>query len=119
MISDASRVKNLQRNIILSESEEQVAPVKDVTLHEVALSERDYSYNDDGVGILPVQETIHEVRQGVSETVKISVLDTQDEDQELSEIKLSQNDSSLVEILRNFLNDENSVNVVNLLAQLL
>ena len=95
----------------MSESEEQVALVKDVTLHEVALSERDYSYNDDGVGILPVQETIHEVRQGVSETVKISVLDTQDEDQELSEIKLSQNDSSLVEILRNLLNDENSVNV--------
>ena len=39
-------------------------------------------------------------------------MDTQDQDQELSEIKLSQNDSSLVEILRNFLNNENSVNVV-------
>ena len=37
---------------------------------------------------------------------------TQDQDQELSEIKLSQNDSSLVEILRKMLNDENSVNVV-------
>ena len=56
--------------------------------------------------------TVREVRQDVSETVKISVLDTQDQGQELSEIKLSQNDSSLVEILRNFLNDENSVNVV-------
>ena len=39
-------------------------------------------------------------------------MDTQDQDQELSEIKLSQNDSSLVEILRTFLNDENSVNNV-------
>ena len=52
------------------------------------------------------------VRQGVSVTIAISALDTQDQDQELSEIKLSQNDSSLVEILRNLLHDENSVNVV-------
>ena len=38
----------------------------------------DYSYKDDGVGVLLVQETIRDVRvrQGVSETVKISVLDT-------------------------------------------
>ena len=34
------------------------------------------------------------VRQGVSVTIAISALDTQDQDQELSEIKLSQNDSS-------------------------
>ena len=46
----------------------------------------DYSYNDDGVGVLPVQETIREVKQGDSETVKIGVLDTQYQDQELSEI---------------------------------
>ena len=52
------------------------------------------------------------VRQGVSVTIAISALDTQDQDQELSEIKLSQNDSSLVEILRSLLHDENSVNVV-------
>ena len=52
------------------------------------------------------------VRQGVSVAIAISALDTQDQDQELSEIKLSQNDSSLVEILRNLLHDENSVNVV-------
>ena len=38
----------------------------------------DYSYKDDGVGVLLVQETIRDVRvrQGVSKTVKISVLDT-------------------------------------------
>ena len=97
----------------MSESEEQVSLLKD----EAALSEKredrvDHSYNDDGVGFLPVQETICEVRQGVSETVKISVLDTQDQDQELSETKLSRNDSSLVGILRNRLNDENSINVL-------
>ena len=117
VISDASRVKNLQRSAILSESEEQVSFVKDVTKHEAALSEEredcvDYLYNDDEVVVLPAQETIHEVRQGVTEIVKISVHDTQDQDQELSEIKLSQNGSSLVEMLRNLLNDENSVNVV-------
>ena len=55
-------------------------------------------------GVLPEQDTICEVRQ--------SVLDKQDQDQELKEIKLSRNDSSLVEILRNRLNHENSVNVV-------
>ena len=52
------------------------------------------------------------VRQGVSVTIAISVLHTQDQDQELSEIKLSQNDCSLVEILRNLLHDKNSVSVV-------
>ena len=117
MISDVRAVKNLQQNIILSESEEQFSLDKDVTKDEAALSEKredhvNHSYNDDGVGVLAVQETIREVRQDVSETVKISVLDTQDQDQELSEIKLSQNDSSLVEILRNLLNDENCINVV-------
>ena len=116
VISDASTVKNLQRNIILSESEGQVSPVKDVTKHKATLSEKredcvDYSYNDDGVGVLPVKETFGEVRQGVSETVDISALDRQDQDQVLSEIALSQNDSSLVKILRNLLNDENSINV--------
>ena len=115
MISDANTVKNLQRNVILSESKEQVSPVKNVTKHEATLSEkredRVNSCNDDGVGELPVQETIREIRKG-SETVKINILDTQDQDQELSELKLSQNDSSLVEILRNLLNDENSVHVV-------
>ena len=49
MISDASTVKYLQRNIILSESEGQVSPVKDVTKHKATLSEKredcvDYSY---------------------------------------------------------------------------
>ena len=72
----------------------------------------DYSYNDDGVGVLPVQETMREVKQGVIETAKISVSDKQDQDQELSKIKLSLNGSSLVEILRNHLNDKNSVNKV-------
>ena len=72
----------------------------------------DYSYNDDGVGVLPVQETMREVKQGVIETTKISVPDKQDQDQELSKIKLSLNGSSLVEILRNLLNDKNSVNKV-------
>ena len=94
----------------MSESEEQVSLDKDVFKDEAALSEKredrvDHSYNDDGVGFLPVQETIREVRQGVNETVKISVLVTQDQDQEPSEIKLSQNDSSLVEILRSLLNN--------------
>ena len=117
VISDASRVKNLQRNTILSEREEQVSLVKDVNKHEAALTEKredrvNYLYNDDGAGLLPTQETVPEVRQGVSETVKISILDTEDQDQVLSEIKLSQNDSSLVEILRNVLNYKNSVNVV-------
>ena len=107
----------MQRNIILSEIEQQVSHVKDVSKHEATLSGKredrvDYSYNDDGAGVLPVQETVREVRQVVSETVKISVLYTKDQDQELSEIKLSQNDSRLVEILRNLLNDENSVNIV-------
>ena len=115
-VSDASKVKNLQQNSILSESEEQISLVKDFTKDEAALSEKRedravHSYNDDGNGVLPVQETILGVRQGLSETAKISVQDTEDQDQELSEIKLSQNDSSLVEILRNLLNDENSVNV--------
>ena len=72
----------------------------------------DYSYNDDGVGVLPVQETMREVKQGVIETAKISVSDKQDQDQELRKIKLSLNGSSLVEILRNHLNDKNSVNKV-------
>ena len=117
MISDASTVKFLKQNVILNESEEQVSLVKDVFKGEAALREKredrvDHSYNHDGVGFLPIQETIREVIQGVNDTVKISVLDTQDQDQELSEIKLSQNDSSLVEILRNLLNDENCVNVV-------
>ena len=58
-----------------------------------------------------MQETIREVRKG-SEAVKISILDTQDQDQELREIKFSQTDSCLVEILRNLLNNENSVKVV-------
>ena len=107
----------MERNIILSEIEEQVSHVKDVSKHEATLSEKredrvDYSYNDDGAGVLQLQETVREVRQVVSETVKISVLDTKDQDQELGEIKLSQNDSSLVEILRNLLNEENSVNIV-------
>ena len=66
-----------------------------------------YSYSNDGVEVLPVQDKIREVRQGDSETVKISVLDTQDQDQKLREINLSPNDSSLVEILKNLLNDEN------------
>ena len=53
-MSDASTVKNLQRNIILSESEEQVSHVEDISKHEATLSEKredqvDYSYNDDGV----------------------------------------------------------------------
>ena len=117
VISDASTVKNLQRNIILSESEEQVSHVEDISKHEATLSEKredqvDYSYNDDGAWVLPVEETIREVREGFSETVNIRVLDTQDQGQELSKIKLSQNDSSSVEIHRNLLNDENSVNVV-------
>ena len=116
-MSDASAVKNLQRNIILSESEEQVSHVEDISKHEATLTEKredqvDYSYNDDGVWVLPVEETIREVREGFSETVNIRVLDTQDQGQELSKIKLSQNDSSSVEIHRNLLNDENSVNVV-------
>ena len=107
----------MHRNIILSEIEQQVSHVKDVSKDEATLSEKredrvDYSYNDDGAGVLPVQEIVLEVRQVVSETVKISVLYTKDQDQELSEIKLSQNDSRLVEILRNLLNDENSVNIV-------
>ena len=63
VISDASIVKNLQRNTILSESEEQISLVKDVIKHEAALSEKkedrlDYLYNNDGVGVLPAQETI-------------------------------------------------------------
>ena len=37
MFSDKNTVKNLQRSIILSESEEQVFPVKDVTKHEATL----------------------------------------------------------------------------------
>ena len=77
----------------MSESEEQVSLVKDVTKDQAALSEKredhvDYSYNDDEVGDLPVQKVIREVRQGVSESV------------------------SLVEMLRSLLNDENSVNVI-------
>ena len=117
VMPDASTVKNLQRNIILSESEEQVSHVEDISKHEATLSEKkedqiDYSYNDDGAWVLPVEETIREVREGFSETVNIRVLDTQDQGQELSKIKLSQNDSSSVEIHRNLLNDENSVNVV-------
>ena len=80
VISDASRVKNSLRYIILSESEEQVSLAKDVTKHEAALSEKmedrlDYPYNDDGVGVSPAHETVCEVRQDVSETVKISVPD--------------------------------------------
>ena len=110
MISDASTVKNLQQKIILIESEEQVFLVKDFFKDKAALSEKredrvDHLYNDDRIGFSPVQETIREVRQGANETTKVSVLDTQDQDQELSEIKLSQNDSSLVEILRSLLND--------------
>ena len=117
VMPDASTVKNLQRNIILSESEEQVSHVEDISKHEATLSEKredqvDYSYNDDGAWVLPVEETIREVREGFSETVNIRVLDAQDQGQELSKIKLSQNDSSSVEIHRNLLNDENSVNVV-------
>ena len=117
VMPDASTVKNLQLNIILSESEEQVSHVEDISKHEATLSEKredqvDYSYNDDGAWVLPVEETIREVREGFSETVNIRVLDTQDQGQELSKIKLSQNDSSSVEIHRNLLNDENSVNVV-------
>ena len=79
VISDASTVKYLQRNIILSESEGQVSPVKDVTKHKATLSEKredcvDYSYNDDGVGVLTVQETFGEVRQGVrSSKIKIKI----------------------------------------------
>ena len=51
----------------MSESEEQVSLDKDVFKDETALSEKredrvDHSYNDDGVGFLPVQETIREVR---------------------------------------------------------
>ena len=37
VFSDKNTVKNLQRSIILSESEEQVSPVKDVTKHEATL----------------------------------------------------------------------------------
>ena len=53
--------------LFLSESEEQVSPIKDVAKHETTLSEKredrvDYLYNNDGVGVLPVQETIREVR---------------------------------------------------------
>ena len=77
------------------------------TLSEKKEDRVNYSYNNDGVEVLPVQEKIREVRQGDSETVKISVLDTQDQDQKLREINLSPNDSSLVEILKNLLNDEN------------
>ena len=83
-MSDASTVKNLQRDIILSESEEQVSHVEDISKHEATLTEKredqvDYSYNDDGVWVLPVEETIREVREGFSETVNIRVLDTQDQ----------------------------------------
>ena len=77
------------------------------TLSEKKEDRVNYSYKNDGVEVLPVQEKIREVRQGDSETVKISVLDTQDQDQKLREINLSPNDSSLVEILKNLLNDEN------------
>ena len=52
----------MQQNIILSESEEQVrvSLVKHVFKDEAALSEKredrvDHLYNDDGVGVLPVQ----------------------------------------------------------------
>ena len=53
--------------LFLSESEEQISPIKDVAKHETTLSEKrkdsvDYLHNDDGVGVLPVQETIREVR---------------------------------------------------------
>ena len=53
--------------LFLSESEEQVSPIRDVAKHETTLSEKredrvDYLYNNDGVGVLPVQETIREVR---------------------------------------------------------
>ena len=53
--------------LFLSESEEQVSPIRDVAKHETTLSENredrvDYLYNNDGVGVLPVQETIREVR---------------------------------------------------------
>ena len=77
------------------------------TLSEKKEDRVNYSYSNDGVEVLPVQDKIREVRQGDSETVKISVLDTQDQDQKLREINLSPNDSSLVEILKNLLNDEN------------
>lgn len=40
MISDASRVNNLQRNIILSENEEHVSLVHDVNEHEAELNEK-------------------------------------------------------------------------------
>ena len=77
------------------------------TLSEKKEDRVNYSYSNDGVEVLPVQDKIREVRQGDSETVKISVLDTQDQDQKLREINLSPNDSSLVEMLKNLLNDEN------------
>ena len=69
-------------------------------------------YNDDEVGNLPAQEIRHEVRQCIAETDKINVMDAQDGNQELTEIKLFENDSSLVEILRNLLKFKKSVNVV-------
>ena len=53
-------------------------------------------YNDDEVGNLPAQEIRHEVRQCIAETDKINVMDAQDGNQELTEIKLFENDSSLV-----------------------
>ena len=69
-------------------------------------------YNDDEVGNLPGQEIRCEVRQFIAETDKINIMDVQDGNQELTEIKLFENDSSLVEILRNLLNFKNSVNIV-------
>ena len=53
--------------LFLSENEEQVSSIKDVAKHETTLSEKredrvNYLYNDDGVGVLPVKETIREVR---------------------------------------------------------
>ena len=53
--------------LFLSESEEQISPIKDVAKHETTLREKrkdsvDYLYNDDGVGVLPVQKIIREVR---------------------------------------------------------
>ena len=97
--------KMYQQNNILSD-------IYVYILSEKREDRADYSYNDDGVGVLPVQETMREVKQGVIETAKISVPDKQDQDQGLSKIKLSLNGSSLVEILRNLLNDKNSVNKV-------
>lgn len=49
-------------------------------------------YNDDEVGNLPAQGIRHEVRQCIAETDKINVMDAQDGNQELTEIKLFEND---------------------------